>query len=120
MNQFDFFKRFPTENDAIDFLVQTKYKDGYVCINKSIFEDLLKNKGYSHAAFVDWARRKDMLKCQYYGKGNKNNRPTWPIAVGGKNIPHYWIKLPEEEKEEKTEQEAYKEYVQVEDADMPF
>ena len=31
MNQFDFFKKFPTENDAIDFIVKTKYKDGYVC-----------------------------------------------------------------------------------------
>lgn len=31
MNQFDFFKRFPTENDAIDFIVSTKYKNGYVC-----------------------------------------------------------------------------------------
>ena len=31
MNQFDFFKRFPTENDAIDFIVETKYKNGYVC-----------------------------------------------------------------------------------------
>lgn len=31
MNQFDFFKRFPTEDDAIDFIVETKYRDGYVC-----------------------------------------------------------------------------------------
>ena len=31
MNQFDFFKKFPTENDAIDFIVETKYKDRYVC-----------------------------------------------------------------------------------------
>lgn len=30
MSHFDFFKRFPTENDAIDFIVETKYKDGYV------------------------------------------------------------------------------------------
>lgn len=31
MNHIDFFKRFPTENDAIDFIVETKYKNGYVC-----------------------------------------------------------------------------------------
>ena len=94
-----------------------QYKDGYICINKSIFEELLKNKGFSASAFIDWARRKDILKCQWYGKGNKNNRPTWPIVVDGKQIPHYWIKLPEEEK---TEQEVYQEYVAVDDPDMPF
>ena len=94
-----------------------QYKDGYVAINKSIFEELLKNKGFSAGAFVDWARRKDLLYGQYYGKGSKNNRPTRPICVNGKNIPHYWIKLPEEEP---TEQEEYQKYVAVEDPDMPF
>ena len=89
----------------------------YVCINKSIFEEILKNKGFSASAFIDWARRKELLKCQFYGKGNKNNRPTWPIAVNGKNIPHYWIRLPEEEK---TEQEVYQGYVEVDPDDMPF
>lgn len=94
-----------------------QYKDGYVAINKSVFEELLKNKGFSTGAFVDWAKRKDLLKCQYYGKGSKNNRPTWPLTVEGKQIPHYWIKLPEEEL---TESEEYQKYVSVEDPDMPF
>ena len=31
MNYFEFTKRFPDENSAIDFIVATKYKDGYVC-----------------------------------------------------------------------------------------
>lgn len=31
MNYFEFTKRFPTENAAIDFIVETKYRDGYVC-----------------------------------------------------------------------------------------
>ena len=31
MNQFEFFEKFPTEDDAIDFIVETKYRDGYVC-----------------------------------------------------------------------------------------
>lgn len=96
-----------------------QYKDGYVCINKSIFEELLKNKGFSYGAFVDWARRKEILKGQYYGKGNKNNRPTRPIVINGKQIPHYWIRLPADE-DEKTEQEVYQEYVQVDEPDMPF
>lgn len=31
MNYFEFTKLFPDENAAIDFIVATKYKDGYVC-----------------------------------------------------------------------------------------
>ena len=31
MTYFEFTKRFPTENSAIDFIVATKYKDGYIC-----------------------------------------------------------------------------------------
>lgn len=31
MTYFEFTKRFPDENSAIDFIVATKYKDGYVC-----------------------------------------------------------------------------------------
>ena len=89
----------------------------YVCINKSIFEELLKNKGFSAGAFIDWARRKEILRGTYYGTGNKNNRPTKTIVVNGKQVPHYWIKLPDEEK---TEQEEYKDYVAVDDPDMPF
>ena len=98
-----------------------QYKDdhgiSYVCINKSIFEELLKNKGFSAGAFIDWARRKDLLRGTFYGTGNKNNRPTKTIVVNGKQIPHYWIKLQDEER---SEQDAYKDYVAVSDPDMPF
>ena len=42
MNYFEFTKRFPDENSAIDFIVATKYKGGYVCpkcgcIHKGIY-----------------------------------------------------------------------------------
>ena len=94
-----------------------QYKDGYVCINKSVFEELLKNKGFSAGAFVDWARRKEILKGQFYGKGNKNNRPTRAVVVNGKQIQHYWVKLPDEEL---TESEEYQKYAAVDDPDMPF
>ena len=86
-------RKFDSEDQSIGD-VWGRYKDGYVFINKAIFDDLLKNKGYSAGAFLDWARRKDLLKCQYYGKGNKNNRPTWQIMVNGKSIPHVGIKMP--------------------------
>jgi hypothetical protein len=93
----------------------------YVCINKSVLEDLLKNKGFSAGAFIDWARRKTLLKDTYYGKGDKNNRPTRTIVINGKQVPHYWIKLPvEKKKKEMNEQDRYREYAVVEDPDLPF
>lgn len=95
-----------------------KYEDGYVYINKTVFDDIVKNKGFSPGAFLDWARRKDLLKCQYYGLGNKNNRPTWPVWVNKKQVPHVVLKLPAEE--EQSEKEEYQKYAQVNDPDMPF
>ena len=110
-------RRFDDENQTNGEL-WGNYKDGYVFINKTVFDDLLKNKGFSPGAFLDWARRKDILKCQYYGKGNKNNRPTWPVVINGKQIPHVAIKT--ELPEQRTEQEEYQSYVAVEDPDLPF
>ena len=97
-----------------------RYDDGYIYINKTVFENILKEHGYSYGAFIDWARRKDLLKCQFYGKGNKNNRPTWPIRIDGRNVPHYAIKLPSEETPEEHEREEYSRFIQVEAPDMPF
>lgn len=48
MNQFDFFKRFPTENDAIDFIVETKYKDGYVCPKCGCVHRKIYHQRYNH------------------------------------------------------------------------
>lgn len=113
-------RKFDTSDSALgECWGQYKEDHGlnYVCINKSIFEELLKNKGFSAGAFIDWARRKDLLRGTFYGTGNKNNRPTKTIVVNGKQVPHYWIKLPEDEK---SEQEEYQKYVEVNDPDMPF
>ena len=110
-------RRFDSEDNTIGEL-WGKYEDGYVFINKTVFDDIVKNKGFSPGAFLDWARRKNLLKCQYYGQGNKNNRPTWPVYVNKKQIPHVVIKLPTDE--EKTEQEEYQGYAVVEPEDMPF
>ena len=42
MTYFEFSQQFPTEESAINFIVSTKYKDGYVCpkcgcIHKKIY-----------------------------------------------------------------------------------
>ena len=109
-------RRFDSE-DQSNGEVWGKYEDGYVFINKTVFDDLLRNKGFSPGAFLDWANRKNILKRQYYGPGNKNNKLTWQVRIGNKPVPHVALKLPEEEL---TEQEKDREYVAVEDPDMPF
>lgn len=48
MNHIDFFKRFPTENDAIDFIVATKYKDGYYCPKCGCYHKNIYHQKYNH------------------------------------------------------------------------
>lgn len=110
-------RRFDPE-DQSNGEVWGQYKDGYVYINKTIFDEIVKNKGFSPGAFLDWAKRKEILKYKYYGPGNKNNKLTIQVRVRDKNIPHVAFKLPDEE--EKTEQEVYQDYVEANDPDMPF
>jgi len=109
-------RRFDSQ-DSNNGEVWGKYEDGYVFINKTVFDDQLKNKGFSPGAFLDWAKRKELLKHKYYGPGNKNNKLTMQVRIGGKPVPHVVIKMPDEEK---TEQEEYQGYVEVNDDDMPF
>lgn len=108
-------RRFDSQ-DSNNGEVWGKYEDGYIFINKTVFESIMKNNGYSPGAFLDWAKRKELLKHKYYGAGNKNNKLTIQVRIGDKNVPHIVLKLPEEER---TEQEAYQ-YAVVEDPDMPF
>ena len=118
-------RRFDTE-DQNNGELWGKYDSGYVYINKTTFDDLLKNKGFSPGAFLDWARRKGYLKCQYYGYGNKNNRPTWPIRINGKQVPHVAIMLPPEEAPpdehpgQAQEQRLYQQATAVQVDDLPF
>ena len=91
-------RRFDSE-DQSNGEVWGKYEDGYVYINKTVFDELLKNKSFSPGAFLDWACRKDLLRRQYYGPGNKNNKMTVQVRKGGKNVPHVAIKLPSDEQE---------------------
>ena len=111
----------PRRFDSVDSAngeVWGKYEDGYVYINKSIFDEQLKQKGFSSGAFLDWAKRKEILKHKYYGPGNKNNKLTLQVRVNGKPVQHVVLKLPEEE--DKTEQDAYRDYVAVNVPDLPF
>ena len=46
MTIFEFNKRFPTEDSAIDFIVETKYKDGYYCPKCGCFHDGIYHQNY--------------------------------------------------------------------------
>lgn len=48
MNYFEFTKRFPDENSAIDFIVETKYKDGYVCPRCGAIHKKIYHQKYDH------------------------------------------------------------------------
>lgn len=47
MTYFEFTKRFPDENSAIDFIVATKYNDGYVCPKCGSIHNIYHQK-YNH------------------------------------------------------------------------
>ncbi len=46
MTYFEFTKRFPDENSAIDFIVAVKYKDGYVCPKCGCVHDKIYRQNY--------------------------------------------------------------------------
>lgn len=48
MTYFEFTKRFPDENIAIDFIVATKYKDGYVCPKCGSIHKGIYHQKYNH------------------------------------------------------------------------
>lgn len=48
MTYFEFAKKFPDENSAIDFIVATKYKDGYVCPKCGSLHKGIYHQKYNH------------------------------------------------------------------------
>lgn len=48
MTYFEFTNRFPDENSAIDFIVATKYKDGYVCPKCGSIHKGIYHQKYNH------------------------------------------------------------------------
>lgn len=48
MTYFEFTKRFPDENSAIDFIIATKYKEGYVCPKCGSIHKGIYHQKYNH------------------------------------------------------------------------
>lgn len=55
MNYFEFTKRFPDENSAIDFIIATKYKDGYACPKCGCMHKGIYHQKYNHRfMYCNW------------------------------------------------------------------
>ena len=89
-------------------------------INKIVFENVLKNNGFALKPFLNWARLHDVLEFEDHGKGEERRltiRKTLPngrarciaIRISGEPLS-----------KSEAEQKAYKNYISVEDPDMPF
>jgi hypothetical protein len=96
-----------------------RIEDDHVYFIKSKFEQILKTEGYSAGAFMTWAKRKGLLKCESYGYGNKNNRMTCRKTFNKVSTPCVGFRIvdPDSAIEEKKQ---YQEYLEVEPDDMPF
>ena len=95
-------------------------EDDIAYINKNVFENALRNNGYSIKPFLNWARLHRLLEYEDHGEGNERRltiRKTLPngrarciaIRVNGEPMS-----------KAEAEHKEYQDYVAVEDEDMPF
>ena len=49
MTIFEFNRRFPTEESAIDFIIETKYKNGYYCPKCGCVHEGIYHQQYDHS-----------------------------------------------------------------------
>lgn len=95
--------------------------DGSVAyINKSIFENTLKNGGFSFKSFMNWARLHDIIVCEDHGEGNERRMTIRKVLPTGRlrcvalriDGPMFAKKM--------SEQEAYQLAAEEIPEDMPF
>ena len=95
-------------------------EDGYAFINKTVFENYLKNNGYSFKPFLNWARLHNKLKCEDYGEGSERRltiKKTLPMG----RFRCVALRIDDDEVYSKlSEKEAYKLAADEIPEDMPF
>lgn len=89
-------------------------------INRNVFENTLKNNGFSIKPFLNWARLHNMLEFEDHGKGDERRLTVRKTLPGGRArcIAFRISGMPLSNAE--AEHIAYQQYVQVDDPDMPF
>ena len=94
-------------------------EDDVAYINKSVFENFLKNNNYSFKPFLNWARLHNKLMCEDHGEGSERRLTIRKVLPSGR---FRCVALRIDDNEKKlSEQEMYQ--VQAEDLDndeMPF
>lgn len=87
-------------------------------INKSVFEDTLRNNGFSLKPFLNWARLHNKLELEEFGDEKRLTvRKTLPSG----RSRCVALRLNDAELAGKTEEQyQYGKFVEVEDEDMPF
>lgn len=95
--------------------------DGSVAyINKSIFENALKNGGYSFRSFMNWAKMHDLIVCEDHGEGNERRLTVRKVLPSGR-MRCIALRIDGQEFTRKmTEQEAYQLAADEIPEDMPF
>ena len=95
-------------------------EDGYAFINKSVFENFLKNSGYSFKPFMNWARLHNKLKFEDHGEGNERRLTIRKVLPSGR-LRCVAIRMDDSEIYGRTpEQEAYQLAADEIPEDMPF
>ncbi len=89
-------------------------------INKTVFEDALKNNGYSVKPFLNWARLHGMLEYEDHGEGGERRLTVRKTLPSGRSRCIAMRIDGEIMTKSEAESKAYQDYVAVEDEDMPF
>ena len=89
-------------------------------INKTVFEDALKNNGYSVKPFLNWARLHGMLEYEDHGEGGERRLTVRKTLPSGRSRCIALRIDGEIMTKSEAESKAYQDYVAVEDEDMPF
>ena len=95
-------------------------EDGYAFINKSVFENFLKNSGYSFKPFMNWARLHNKIRFEDHGEGNERRLTIKKVLPSGR-LRCVAIRMDDSETYGSTpEQEAYRLAADEIPEDMPF
>lgn len=88
-------------------------------INKSVFEDALRNGGYSVKSFLNWARVHNKLEYEDHGEGRERRMTIRKTLPSGRSRC-IAMRIDDTETTGKSEEKIAYEYAVVNDPDMPF
>ena len=88
-------------------------------INKTVFEDTLRNNGYSYKPFMIWARLNHKIRFEDHGEGIERRLTVKKTLPSGR-MRCIALRTDADESDAETEKEQYRKYIPVETDDMPF